>query len=190
VLIAGWGQQTVTASQFEAPPPGTVGVKVCAESFVNEVGTHEMQIGADSTTSRKCHGDSGGPTFMDIETDHARSRRLVGVTSHAYDAEDCNKGGVDTRVDAWIEWIDTEMFAACDNGTRSWCEVKGVIDAGFYDPPTPADQADASNGVTPPGANLLGGCSHTGSGDGEGSEPTFAGVLTLLGLAFLRRRRS
>jgi len=46
VTISGWGQQTAAAQNpFLPPPAGTVGKKICAQSFVNEVGTHEMQIG-------------------------------------------------------------------------------------------------------------------------------------------------
>jgi len=37
VAIAGWGQQTQT-ELFEPPPPGTVGIKVCGQTTINEVG--------------------------------------------------------------------------------------------------------------------------------------------------------
>jgi MYXO-CTERM domain-containing protein len=191
VYIAGWGQQTQTSGPFDPPPPGTVGKKVCAETFINEVGPHEMQIGGDADTSRKCHGDSGGPTYLHVDTEHVRSRRVVGVTSHAYDASDCAKGGVDTRVDAWYDWIDDTMKEGCADGTRKWCEVEGVIKPSFYDPE--ADDGDVKgatdDGIAPPGAGLIPGCSHIGpSGDGEGSEPTFA-LLALGGLALLAGRR-
>lgn len=127
VTIAGWGQQTQTTSSWEPPPAGTVGVKVCAASFINEVGAYEMQIGGDSSTARKCHGDSGGPTYMEIDGAAGVSRRVVGITSHAYDDSDCAKGGVDTRVDVWLSWIDQQMSARCDEGSRAWCDVDGVV---------------------------------------------------------------
>lgn len=132
VAIAGWGQQTVTG-QFETPPAGTVGVKVCGDTTVNELGATEMQIGADPSTTRKCHGDSGGPTYLDVETTHDIATRVVGITSHAYDQSDCNKGGIDTRVDAYRDWFDAAMRARCDNGTRVWCEVPGIVPPSFYD---------------------------------------------------------
>lgn len=122
VDIAGWGQQTVTADPFTPPPPGTVGKKICGTSTINEVGPFEMQIGADSSTTRKCHGDSGGPTYLVVDG----VRRVVGITSHAYDAEDCNKGGVDTRVDVWLSWIEGEMIARCESGARVFCDVPGL----------------------------------------------------------------
>ena len=128
VAIAGWGMQTAEGgNMWEPPPPGTTGKKVCADSFINEVGDKEFQVGGDSSTSRKCHGDSGGPTYMRVDTDSAERWRVIGITSHAYDESDCEKGGIDTRVDTWLEWIDTEMIAACDSGARSACNTPGIL---------------------------------------------------------------
>jgi hypothetical protein len=140
VEIAGWGQQVVTGGPFEAPPPGSVGVKVCGASTINELGDFEMQIGGDGTTTRKCHGDSGGPTYIDVDTGSKRARRVIGVTSHAYDQEDCNKGGVDTRIDVWLDWIDEKMSERCVDGTRVWCDVDGIVPPSFFDTPTSADR--------------------------------------------------
>jgi nitroreductase len=139
VTISGWGQQTAAPQNpLQPPEPGTIAVKVCAESFINEVGQYEMQIGGDASTSRKCHGDSGGPSFMEVETDHARNERVVGITSHAYDkVADCAVGGIDTRVDAWLDWIDSEMRKACKDKRRPWCEVEGIIPPSYYDPSEP-----------------------------------------------------
>ena len=61
-----------------------------------------MQIGSGSETSRKCHGDSGGPTYMDVTTTSDVKQRVIGVTSHAYDESDCAKGGIDTRIDLGV----------------------------------------------------------------------------------------
>ena len=128
--------QTPEGGRWGQPPPeGTVGVKVCAESSINEVGAAEIQIGSDVNSSRKCHGDSGGPSFIRIETETTRKERVVGITSHAYDHTDCYKGGVDSRVDVWLTWLNTEMERRCSDGTRVWCEVPGVIPATYYDPP-------------------------------------------------------
>ena len=67
------------------------------------------------------YGDSGGPSFATF----GGEIRVVGVTSHAYDATtDCfETGGVDTRTDAYLEWIETNMVAYCDSGVRTWCDV-------------------------------------------------------------------
>jgi hypothetical protein len=53
--------------------------------------------------------------------------RVIGVTSHAYDDSICLKGGIDTRVDAWLDWVDSKMRAGCESKTRSWCEIEGII---------------------------------------------------------------
>jgi len=154
VGIAGWGQQTQgSGNPWEGPEPGTVGIKYCATSTVNEVGTTEMQIGSDVNSSRKCHGDSGGPTYMDVNTAGDVKRRVIGITSHAYDESDCAKGGVDTRVDAWLSWIDEHMSAACADGTRVWCEVEGVIPASYYD--APVDSGDGSGSGEEGGCNQV-----------------------------------
>jgi MYXO-CTERM domain-containing protein len=185
VFIAGWGQQVPTNGPFEAPPPGTVGQKVCAASFINEIGTHEMQIGGDNTTSRKCHGDSGGPTFAVVDSDFDNDRRVVGVTSHAYDAEDCNKGGVDTRVDAYLAWIDNEMTTRCADSTRVWCEVDGIVPPSFYEDPVvePGDEEDDKLGPNGGPNDPPVGCSSTNA---AGFAPL---GFALIGLALLRRRR-
>lgn len=134
VAIAGWGQQTPEApNPFEPPAPRSLGVKMCAQSFVNEIGEFEMQVGSGPDTSRKCHGDSGGPTYLDVATSGAIPQRVVGITSHAYDIEDCNKGGIDTRVDVWRGWIEGEMAGACAAGVRSWCVQTGILTPGFVE---------------------------------------------------------
>ncbi len=148
VEIAGWGQQTATG-QFQQPPPGTVGIKECGASTVNELGDAEMQIGGDASTTRKCHGDSGGPTYLDVGGPHAKTRRVVGITSHAYDQQDCAKGGVDTRVDIWRTWIDGKMKAGCADGSRAWCDVKGVIPPSFFDPKPSGDDGAGGGSADP-----------------------------------------
>ncbi|MFH1811776.1 MAG: trypsin-like serine protease [Pseudomonadota bacterium] len=180
VEIAGWGQQTVT-SGWETPPPGTVGAKRCATSFINEVGIAEMQIGGDSSSSRKCHGDSGGPTYMEVSTSHDVKRRLVGITSHAYDDSDCQKGGVDTRVDTWLGWIDERMRAACQDGTRAWCDEPGILLPSRYDVVRPdagsggGDDDDAGTS----GQHFIEGCPC------HATTPPSAGISALWGLTLL-----
>lgn len=140
VFIAGWGQQTKTDGRFEQPPPNTVGRKICATSFINEVGDHEFQVGGNESTSRKCHGDSGGPTYITVETSHTEKQRVIGITSHAYDESDCAKGGVDIRIDGYLDWIEEQMVAACQDNIRIWCDVEGILPPDYFDPaPDPAD---------------------------------------------------
>lgn len=129
VTIAGWGQQVATSGPLEAPPAGSVGIKVCGSSTIEELGQSLLQVGDAPETTRKCRGDSGGPTYTEVTSPSPIARRVIGVTSRAYDRSDCNKGGVDTRVDAFFDWLDGEMTKACDDGDRAWCDVPGVLSA-------------------------------------------------------------
>ena len=129
VAVVGWGQQIATG-QFEESPPGSYGIKMQGFSPISEMADFEFQVGPDTEDVRKCHGDSGGPSFWDSGDGY----RLVGVTSHAYDESDCfETGGVDTRVDYYLDWIETEMSARCEDDTRSWCETSGIVPLDFYD---------------------------------------------------------
>ena len=136
VDVVGWGQQIAT-SQFESPPSGSYGIKQIGSSYISELGTFEFQVGREESDVRKCHGDSGGPSFATFENEI----RVIGVTSHAYDLSDCfETGGVDTRTDAYLNWIESNMIAYCDNGTRTWCEVSGIITPSFYADDTASEE--------------------------------------------------
>ena len=148
------------------PAEQTGGQKVCAEAVINRVAKYEMQIGSDSDSSRKCYGDSGGPSFLDVTGSTSPTERLVGITSHAYDETlGCEVGGVDTRVDAYLGWIDKTLKQACADGDRGWCVVEGVPPPGH----------DFGTG---------GGCSV-----GERAVPSLPWLLALVPLAWRRRRR-
>lgn len=182
VYVVGWGQQVATTNPMVPPAPGTVGVKVCGPTFLNEIGEFEMQIGAGEDTTRKCHGDSGGPTYMTVETEFTEKERVVGITSHAYDETDCLKGGVDTRIDAWLDWIDEQMRAACTDSTRSWCDVLGIISPEYYEPQVASDAGVVAGD----------GDEEKSSGCRVGADGSTTGLalLLLFGVVLLRRRRS
>ena len=173
VTVVGWGQQVATGF-FETPESGTYAIKMMGSSHIAQLGDYELQIGEAESDVRKCHGDSGGPTFLDIETDTAESMRLIGVTSHAYDETDCNStGGVDTRVDAYLDWINDEMVARCQDGTRVWCETEGILEV-----PLPAELVDSGEGED----GKRSGCSTVGL------LPGMATALLPMLLVFRRRR--
>jgi len=176
VDIVGYGQQTQTDGPFDPPPDGTVNVRIHAESFINELAEFEMQIGDGPETSRKCHGDSGGPTYTQVETDLSNDVRVIGVTSHAYDERDCDVGGVDTRVGPYLEWIDDEMVRACDEGVRSDCDEPGILAPG--EPAGDDDDDDDGSG-----------CDSGCSAQGASSESPLA-LAVLAGVLGRRRRRS
>ena len=179
VSVAGWGQQT---SDYQ-PPAGTYGLKQMGESHISELGDAEFQVGLNIDDVRKCHGDSGGPSFLTIETETIDPIRVVGVTSHAYDNSDCRQtGGVDTRVDAYLEWIDSELRSRCEDGTRAWCEEEGIPVAPLPEPIDTGDTGDTGEGDGGGG----GGCGCTAGG----VTPAAAlGLFGLLGVAVTRRRR-
>jgi hypothetical protein len=176
VVVVGWGQQE------QDPLPGTLGIKQQGTSVISELANPEFHVGAAFEDVRKCHGDSGGPSFKQVETTSSETWRVVGVTSHAYDATtDCRvTGGVDTRVDAHLEWLDQTMRDACADGTRSWCEWPGLI------PPPDEDGNfvwELSDGTADDGDGGGEGCG-CDSGSGAVGVP---GVL-VLSVLLLRRR--
>ncbi len=151
----------------------TINERYRAHTFINELAEFEMQVGADSSTGRKCHGDSGGPTYVDVETELTESLRVIGVTSRAYAAmEDCNMGGVDMRVDAFLDWIEEAMIQACDDGLRSECDEPGIPR-----PPLP-DEGDDDDDDTGGGAGDSG-CSGGNPFQWHGGAPHALGLLVL-----------
>ena len=174
VVIVGWGQQEQNGQ--------TIGVKQQGLSPVGVTSAYEFHVGPDTDNVRKCHGDSGGPSFQFIETETLDDMRLVGVTSHAYDGTDCSvTGGVDTRVDYYLDWIDAELRARCDDGTRAWCEEPGIPLVPVYEEGEDpwAIPADLVSDV-----QMVGCTTASGAGRGAGG----AGGLALLALLGWRRR--
>jgi hypothetical protein len=176
VDVVGWGQQIAT-SMWESPPAGSYGYKMKGTSFIHELGDFEFQVGAEEDDVRKCHGDSGGPSFMHVDSDSIESLRLIGVTSHAYDTSDCDsKGGVDTRLDGYLEWIDAELVSRCEDGSRAWCDEVGIVAA-----PLPG-LADGDTG----GEDGVGGCACSSTRAVPATGLTW--LLPLLGWLGWRRR--
>jgi len=147
ITIVGWGNQE-PVPQGQQPRPGKVGLRRAADTIIGEVGPTEFQAGTTVETGRKCQGDSGGPSYQQVQTEALVDWRVIGVTSHSYDMTQCeSKGGVDTRVSYYLDWIDAEMRAACADGTRSWCETEGIVEPPFPSvadgDPDSVDQAKA-----------------------------------------------
>jgi hypothetical protein len=75
-------------------------------------GTHELQISTPGAP-QNCHGDSGGPALKDF----GGGRRVVGVVSRSANGTgECTGGGIDTRVDAYLTWIDASAPTVCIPG--------------------------------------------------------------------------
>ena len=168
VDIVGYGQRVFDGDWEDIIP----GLRHHAASFVNELGEFEMQIGDTGSEGRKGHGDSGGPTFAAIGAGGGGLRQ-IGVTSHAWDGDSgCQTGGVDTRVDRYLDWIDAEMVAACDAGLRTACDPPGIR----WAPVAQEDDPDGSAGCQDCRSELA------DRGD------TGSGLLLIL-LVLARRRR-
>ena len=119
VAIVGYGRRHEDASLDSRSDSG---LKFHGTTRINEVARYEMQISPGSPDPHKCHGDSGGPTYMKFGRGKSAHLALVGITSHAYDEEDCLHGGVDTRIDPYLDWIESTLKAACEDGTRPACK--------------------------------------------------------------------
>jgi len=177
LVVVGWGMQS-NVPQGQQPPPNSFGLKMMGISMVAEKSPYEFKVGEAESDVRKCNGDSGGPSFLEVDTDSTDPWRVVGITSHSYDLTNCAvTGGVDTRVSRYLEWIDQEMRAACADGTRTWCEIEGIIpppaaDGTFAWEPAPIEEEETRKAC---------GCSSTAAGT--------AGWMGLGLLALIRRRR-
>lgn len=64
------------------------------------------ELGAGGSGVDACNGDSGGPLYLLTE----RGDYLVGTTARAYDdfTLPCSQGGIYTRPDAVIDWIEAQ----------------------------------------------------------------------------------
>lgn len=136
VAIVGYGRTAADASD---------GVKLQAASFVHELNASELQVGDVLPTPMTCLGDSGGPTFGEIDDGLLPTQRLLAVTSRAYDASVCEVGGVATRTDAFRDWIDATLRGACVDGLR---DPVRCADGGGLPRPQPSAAADGGAGTS------------------------------------------
>jgi hypothetical protein len=123
VWVVGWGMQSSN------PDTAIIGEKRKGLSMLSQLGDFEIKVGEAISDVRQCHGDSGGPVFLPLGTSTNASMRLVGVASHVFDdINDCQlTGAVNTRVDAYLDWIDETMKKGCQSGKRVWCDVPGIV---------------------------------------------------------------
>ncbi len=174
VIVVGWG--------YQDPQGRKLGTKQFGISPVGPIADYEFQVGPDTDDVRKCHGDSGGPSLLEIETETVETLRVVGITSHSYDTTDCdNTGGVDTRADYYLDWIDEQMRSRCEDGSRAWCEEPGILVA-----PLPEVQGDTGIWLLP--ADLRSDIELRSCAAAPGPGGLGAWLLALLALG--RRRRS
>lgn len=106
---------------------GTYGEKRHATSHIETVGDELILESGEADT---CHGDSGGPVFMDrVEPDGTVERRLVGVTSAGSEAE-CGTGiGHYVNVTAKLDWLEsaTELDLSPCFTQGSWTPTPACV---------------------------------------------------------------
>jgi len=156
--IVGYGMTDVDETSF--------GVKTLGQATLVEVGTHELWIGSPGE-QQNCNGDSGGPAFAGIED----GRLLVGIVSRSPDSNPvCDHGAIDTRVDAYMDWIKSVV--------PEFCEGPACTPGAEEPAPEPTEPVDDGE---PPADASPGGCRLGGGQKG--------GLWLVCAAAFLLRRR-
>ncbi len=120
VWVAGYGFEV-------AGSEATRGRRLGGPSRLFAVGTHELRVGRQTEPgagaeglAEKCGGDSGGPTFLQTP----EGWRLIGLTSRAWAGDGvCAVAGLDTRVDAYADWIDAVAESVAVDGRAGGCGV-------------------------------------------------------------------
>ena len=156
LAIVGYGRTSNDTS--------ATGVKYDADTTLISLNATELQVsrGGDAGQPQNCHGDSGGPALAD----YGRGRRVVGIVSRSFDGSSrCLSGAVDTRVDAYLDWIHARVTSGlpCGSGLAAAC------------PPGTDPDEDQDDG----------GCCSTAPDRGPGAALLALGV----GLLLMRRRR-
>jgi len=167
VELVGYGLTTVDGD--------TAGVKYQGVGDVVDIGTSEVQISMPGQ-QQNCYGDSGGPGFVDL----GAGRRLLGVVSRGPDPQHsaCDLGGIDTRADAYLEWINNTIAEQID-----------PPDAGVTPDAMPTPDADVTPDAGLDAGNPADGDGGGGCGCRTGSSPEGGAVLLLLVAAVVLRRR-
>ena len=86
--------------------PNGAGTKRQVTTFIDSETANQVTIG--DSGHQTCHGDSGGPAFQTINGQEV----IVGITSFGADISSiavCWFGGTDTRVDAYLPFIDSHL---------------------------------------------------------------------------------
>lgn len=101
-----------------------VGVMFDARTAVISLNPTELQVGMGAPQPQNCNGDSGGPGFATLGDN---TRRVIGVVSRSFSGGECNMGGVDTRVDAYLTWIHGKVTSGipCGSGLAAPCGDEG-----------------------------------------------------------------
>lgn len=166
VIIAGYGRTDVNTNES--------GLLTAGITLIMKRSGFEMQLGAEKDEANACHGDSGGPAYIQVDN----VRYVTGITSRAYAAPYCETGAIYTIVAPYQRWIELE-----------YSKLKEARAAQPEDPKEQDAGADAKGGVssTPPTTTDPAGCGCSVVGP---RGQTDLGIFIIgLGLLFVRRRK-
>jgi MYXO-CTERM domain-containing protein len=170
VVLVGYGYND--GAYEEAGVPGYE-YKMVGTSRLVATAAWEVQVaGPDPTTAGACTGDSGGPAYAMLGD---ATPRIAGTVSRGLAVEDCSKGGIYTRVDPYVGWIESQVTLPCNSGSSPACP--GGVDAGV------ADGSGKPDGPVDPDHGPGGGCGCRTSG-------APGPAVLLVGTLFRRRRRA
>ncbi|HEY5927564.1 MAG TPA: trypsin-like serine protease [Kofleriaceae bacterium] len=168
VTLVGYGYGS---DYDDAGVPGYAYKRVGSAHLVR-IGDHEVTI-ENVAEAGACNGDSGGPVYATIDG----ALEIAAVVSRGLAFMDCSPGGVYTRVDPYISWIESHVTLPCGSGSSPDCAPGS--DAGVPDaPPAPGDAGGGSHSGDPGG----------GCGCRSGSSPSAWLLLVVAALSRRRRR--
>lgn len=173
--IVGYG---VTDTSLFAVP----GIKHQAKTDLIEVGSHEILI-SQPGQAQQCRGDSGGPVITDL----GNGPKVFAIASRGEGGilATCDSGhGINTRVDAYLDFIHENVDVPCGSGLSPPC---GATDAGPDDPYVPGPDAGVDR---PDGGIPLSGDFNTpgcGVGHPEGCSTPWWMLLAVAWLCYRRR---
>lgn len=107
-----------------------------ANTILSRVGDLELRNGGREPYPSRCSGDSGAPTYMDVDGEPW----LISVNSAGF--ADCNSSSIEARFDAYLEWVVEEMHAA-NAGDPNLLPAAPTPDAGVAPAPSLGDVPDA-----------------------------------------------
>lgn len=141
VTLVGYG--IGDGNDTEAGIPG-YGYKRIGASHVTDVGDHEVAI-ASMGEAGACNGDSGGPAYAML----GGVPRVTALVSRGLSNMDCTRGGVFTRVDRYLRWIESLVMLPSGGGADA-----GVMPDGMPPPPQ-APHAGCGCRTSSPGSLAL-----------------------------------
>jgi hypothetical protein len=175
VTLSGYGY--ADGYDYDAGVPGYAYKRV-GTAHVTRVADYELAIEPANGDAGACNGDSGGPAYAEIRG----RQRIAAVVSRGLAFMDCTPGGVFTRVDPYIAWIESQVTLPCNSGSSPDCSPGD--DAGV------ADAAMGNDAGDDPGDDPGG--EHNGDGGGCGCQSTSSSSGWLLLFVLLQtctRRR-